>query len=235
MFMRNRSLSALLLLGAVVPFTSCGVSPSLTSIQLVPDTFTALLGPCGTTQVQAQFTAIGSYTRPNHAAVVRDITNQVTWKSFDTQLLVIDNTGLFTVTSCANPGSTFNSNILVSASSPGFHGVIIGYGHVIEQEPAPPKAAVVKSLSISRLSGASSALNGIARFIAVGKTEDGTLVPLNGKIVWSSSNPQAVRVDAATGTARAMTAGKAIVTATYSGADGSSAAGTVEFGSLAQN
>jgi len=234
MFMRNRSLGALLLLGAVVPFTSCAVDPALTSIQLVPDKFTALLGPCGTAQVQAQVTAIGTYTRPNHAAVTRDITNQVTWKSFDTQLLVIDNTGLFTVTSCANPGSTFNSDILVSASAQGFHGIIIGYAHVIEQEPVAPKTAVT-SLSIARLSGASSALNGVARFIAVGKTEDGTLVPLNGKVVWSSSNPQAVRVDAASGTARAMTAGKAIVTATYTGADGSSAAGTVEFGSLAQN
>ena len=233
--MRNRSIGALLLLGAVVPFTSCGVSPSLTSIQLVPDTFTALLGTCGTTQVQAHFTAIGSYTRPNHAPVVRDITNEVTWKSFDTQLLVIDNTGLFTVTSCANPGSTFNSDILVSASAPGFHGIIIGYGHVIEQEPPAPKTTVVKSLSISRLSTASSAINGVSKFIAVGKTEDGMLVPLNGSTVWTSSNPQAVRVDAGTGVARAMTAGKSIVTATYTGKDGSTAVGTVEFGSLAQN
>jgi len=234
MFMRNRSLGALLLLGSMIPFTSCGVSPSLTSIQLVPDSFTALLGPCGTTQVQAQFTAIGSYTRPNHAAVVRDITNQVTWKSFDTQLLVIDNTGLFTVTSCANPGSDFNSDILVSASAPGFHGIIIGYGHVVEQEPKASTAAV-KSLSISRISGASSALNGLAKFVAVGKTDDGKLVPLNGKLAWSSSNPQAVRVDATTGVARAMTAGRSIVTATYTGKDGSTAFGTVDFGSIAQN
>jgi uncharacterized protein YjdB len=235
MFMRNRSLGALLMLGAVVPFTSCAVDPALTSIQLVPDKFTALLGPCGTAQVQAQVTAVGTYTRPNHAAVTRDITNQVTWKSFDTQLLVIDNTGLFTVATCANPGSTFNSDILVSASAQGFHGIIIGYAHVVEQEPAPPKTAVVKSLSVTRLSSASSALNGVAKYIAVGKTEDGTLVPLNGKVEWSSSNPQAVRVDASTGVARAMTAGKAIVTATYAGNDGSSAAGTVEFGSIAQN
>jgi hypothetical protein len=235
MFMRNRSLGALLLLGSVIPFTSCGVNPSLTSIQLVPDTFTALLGTCGTTQVQAHFTAIGSYTRPNHAAVTRDITNEVTWKSFDTQLLIIDNTGLFTVASCANPGSTFNSDILVSASAPGFHGIIIGYGHVIEQEPPAPKTAVVKSLSISRVANASSGINGIAKFIAVGKTADGMLVPLNGKTVWSSSNPQSVRVDAATGVARSMTMGKATVTATDTSPDGNTATGTVDFGSLAQN
>jgi hypothetical protein len=232
--MRNRSLGALLLLGAVIPFSSCGVDPALTSIQLVPDTFTALLGTCGETQVQAHFTAIGTFTRPNHAAVTRDITNQVTWKSFDTQLLIIDNTGLFTVTSCANPGSTFNSDILVSASAQGFHGIIIGYGHVIEQEPPAPKTAIVKSLSISRVASASSAINGVAQFIAVGKTEDGMLVPLNGKIEWSSSNPQAVRVDARAGAARAMTAGKATITATYAGNDGSSAVGTVDFGSLDQ-
>jgi hypothetical protein len=236
MFMRNRSLGALLLLGSVIPFTSCGVDPALTSITVVPATTTALLGTCGTTQVQSQLTAIGTYTRPNHAAVTRDITTQVTWKSFDTQLLIIDPaTGLATVTSCANPGSNFNANILVSASAPGFHGIIIGYANFIEQEPPAPKTAVVKSLSISRVASASSAINGIAKFIAVGKTEDGMLVPLNGKTVWSSSNPQSVRVDAASGTARAMTAGKATVTATYTAPDGTTAVGTVDFGSLAQN
>lgn len=234
--MRNRSLGALLMLGAVVPFTSCAVDPALTSIQIVPSTTTALLGPCGTVQVQSQLTAIGTYTRPNHAAVTRDITSRVTWKSFDEQLLTIDPaTGLANVATCADPKSTFNANILISASAQGFHGVIIGYASFVEQEPAPPKTAVVTSLKVTRLTGASSAMNGMARFIAVGKTEDGTLVPLNGKVEWSSSNPQAVRVDASTGAARAMTAGKATVTATYTGNDGSSAAGSVEFGSIAQN
>ena len=224
-----------MLLGAVVPFTSCAVDPALTSIEVVPSTVSALLGPCGTTQVQSQFTAIGSYTRPNHAAVTRDITTQVTWKSFDTQLLVVDSTGLATGTTCADPNSTFNADILVSASAQGFHGIIIGYAHFIETEPVPPKTAAIASLSITKLSSASSTLNGVAKFIAVGKTADGTLVPLNGKVVWSSSNPQAVRVDTATGTARAMTAGRATVTATYSGADGSTAVGTADFGSLVQN
>ena len=232
--MRNRSLGALLLLGSMIPFTSCGVSPSLTSIQVVPSTTTALLGPCGTVQVQSQLTAIGTYTRPNHAAVTRDITSQVTWKSFDTQLLTIDPaTGLASVATCADPTSTYNANILISASAQGFHGIIIGYANFIEQEPAPPKTAV--SLVVTRLTGASFSLNGAAKFIATGKAADGTLVPLNGKVVWSSSNPQAVRVDAATGVARAMTAGKATLSATFSGNDGSSASGTVEFGSIAQN
>ena len=134
------------------------------------------------------------------------------------KLLTIDPaSGLATVATCADPNSTFNANVLISASAQGFHGIIIGYANFVEQEPAPPKTAVVKSLTVTRLSGASSAMNGMARFIAVGKTEDGTLVPLNGKIEWSSSNPQAVRVDAGTGVARSMTAGKATVTATYTG------------------
>ena len=234
--MRNRSLGALLLLGAVIPFTSCAVDPALTSIQVIPTTTTALLGPCGSVQVQSQLTAIGTFTRPNHAAVTRDITSKVTWKSFDTQLLTIDPaTGLASVTTCADPTSTFNANILISASAQGFHGIIVGYANFIEQEPPAPKTAAVKSLSVIRLSGQSSALNGTAKFIAVGKTEDGMLVPLNGKVEWTSSNPQAVRVDASTGAARAMTAGKATVTATYSGNDGSTAVGSVDFGSIDQN
>ena len=235
MFTRNRSLGALLLLGAVVPFTSCGVSPSLTSIVIVPDTITALLGPCGTQQVVTNYTATGYYTRPNHAAVTRDITNTVTWKSFDEQLVTVSSGGVATVTTCANPDIDFTADILISASSPGFHGIIIAYAHFLEQEPKPPSTTAVKSLSITRISGPGLALNGVAQFMAVGKTEDGKLVPLSGKTVWSSSNPQAVRVDAATGAVRAMTAGNATVTATYTAPDGSTAVGTTHFGSLAQN
>jgi hypothetical protein len=234
--MHNRSsLGALLVLAAVIPFTSCSVDPSLTSITITPSSVIALLGPCGTQQVVANFTAMGSYTRPNHAAVTRDITNSVTWFSYDTQLVTVSSGGVASVVTCATPGSTFTSSTLISASAQGFHGLIVGYATFNEQEPPTTKTAVVKSLSISRISSPSSSLNGVAQFVAVGKTEDGKLVPLSTRAVWSSSNPQAVRVDPASGVARAMTAGKSTLTATYTGPDGSTAVGTVDFGSIAAN
>jgi len=232
--MRNRStLGALLLLAAVIPFTSCAVDPALTSIAITPSSVTALLGPCGTQQVVANFTAMGTYTRPGHAAVTRDVTNTVTWFSYDTQLVTVSSSGVASVVTCATPGSTFTSSTIISASAQGFHGLIVGQAIFNEQEPPAPTGAVVKSLSISRISSPASSLNGVAQFVAVGKTEDGMLVPLSTKPVWSSSNPQAVRVGAATGFARAMTAGKSTLTAPYNTPDGNTVEGTVEFGSIA--
>lgn len=233
--MRNRSLGALLLLGAVIPFTSCAVDPALTSIAITPSTVTALLGPCGTQQVISNFTAMGTYTRPNHAPVTRDVTNTVTWFSYNTQLVTVSSSGVSSVVTCATPGSTFTSSVLISASAQGFHGVIVGYATENLQEPPPTTTTAIKTLSISRISSPGSALNGVAQFVAVGKTADGTLVPLSGNAVWSSSNPQAVRVDAATGVVRSMTVGKATVTATYTTPDGSTAIGTVDFGIAPQN
>jgi len=234
--MRDRSLfGALLLIAAVIPVTSCSNNPSLTSITITPTTYTALLGPCGTEQVVASYTAIGTYTRPNHAAVTRDVTDQVTWFSYDTQLVTVSNRGVAAVVTCATPGSTFTSSTLISASAQGFHGLIVAYATFSEQEPPATTSGVVKSLSITRTSSATASLNGIAQFAAVGKTADGLLVPLSSKPVWTSSNPQSVKVDAHSGIARALSSGKATLTATYTNPDGSSAAGTVDFGSLAEN
>jgi hypothetical protein len=228
--MRDRLLSVLLLTAAIVPITSCVSSPSLTSIVLTPSGYTALLGPCGTQQVVANFTAMGFFTRPGHATVTRDITNSVTWYSYDTQLVVMSQGGVMSVVTCANAGSTFQASTLISASAQGFHGLISTTATVNLAEPAA-NAPAPASLSIVKTSGSNAA----AQFVAVGKTADGTLVPLNNKAVWSSSNPQAVRIDASTGIARAMAAGKATLTATYTGSDGNTAVGTIDFGSIPQN
>ena len=231
--MRRRSLSALLLLGAVVPFTSCGVSPSLTSITLTPSGYSALLGPCGTQQVVANFTAMGNYTRPNHAAVTRDITNSVTWYSYDTQLVTMSPDGVMSVVTCANPAATgFDASTIISASTQGFHGIIQTTATIKLVEPTATTSAISHVVSLSVVKVSNSIVS--AKYIAVGKSEDGTLVPLGNAVTWSSSNPQAVRVDAS-GVARAMTGGNATVTATYTAPDGSTAVGTTQFGSLAQN
>lgn len=230
--MRYRPLLGGLLLcvsGSLI--TSCTNEPSLTSIVLTPSGYNALLGPCGGPQVVANFTATGYYTRPGHAAVTKDITDSVTWYSYDTQLVTMSQTGVMSVVTCATPGSTFQASTLISASAQGFHGLISDTATVNLVEPKTTAAAKVISLSLVKTSSAF----GSAQFVAVGKTEDGTLVPISGKVVWSSSNPRAVEVDAGTGVARAMTAGKATLTATYNCPDGNIAAGTVDFGSIAEN
>jgi hypothetical protein len=228
--MRDRSLfRALLMLAAVIPFTSCSTNPSLTSITLTPSGYNALLGPCGTEQVVANFTAMGAYNRPGHATVTRDITDSVTWYSYDTQLVTMSSTGVMSVVTCATPGSTFQASTLISASAQGFHGLISATASVALVEPTTTPAVV--SLSIVKTSGTI----GSAQYVAVGKTADGTLVPLANRATWVSDNPQVVRMNGQTGFARAIAAGHATLTATYTNADGSKAVGTTEFGSLSEN
>jgi hypothetical protein len=114
--MRDRSLlGALLLIGLVVPLTSCNSSPSLTSISVSPTSIN--FGGAGLT---TQLLAIGSYTHPGHPAITKDITDQVTWSSASTDCVTVSSGGLITSQndSC--------SNIPVTASAPGFNGDITG-------------------------------------------------------------------------------------------------------------
>ena len=229
MFMRNRSLfGALLTLAAIIPLTSCSTDPGLTSITLTPTGYSALLGLCGTQQVVASFTAMGTYTRPNHAPVTKDITNSVTWFSYDTQLVTMSSTGVMSVVTCATPGSTYQASTIISASAQGFHGLITKTATVSLVEP--PVTPAVVSLSIVKTAGTI----GSAQYVAVGNAADGTLVPLANHVTWVSDNPQAVKLSA-TGFARAIASGHATVTATYTNSDGSTATGTTAFGSLTEN
>lgn len=230
--MSNRSLfGTLMLAGALIPVTSCSNNPSLTSIALTPTGYSALLGPCGSQQVVANFTATGSYTRPGHATVTRDITNSVTWFSYDTQLVTMSSTGVMSVVTCATPGSTFQASTIISASAQGFHGLISATATVKLVEPTTTAVVPVVSLSIEKTSGTF----GSAQYVAVGNAADGTLVPLANHVTWNSDNPQAVRMNGNTGFARAIAAGHATVTATYTNPDGSVAVGSTKFDSLSEN
>jgi hypothetical protein len=114
--MRYRPLlSASILALLFVPLTSCISGPSLTSIVVSPDTM-SFGGP----NLQAQLTATGYYTHPNHPPVVRNITNEVTWASSVTQCVIVSQTGLIT-----SQGNVC-SNIQVTASKSGFNGLISG-------------------------------------------------------------------------------------------------------------
>src|SRR5580692_7896350 len=102
--MRNRSLlGALLIIGVLIPITSCTSSPSLTSIAVTPNTMN--FGGAGLT---TQLTAIGSYTHPGHPPITKDITKQVTWASSTTDCVTVNSTGMIT------SGGNICSNILIS-------------------------------------------------------------------------------------------------------------------------
>jgi hypothetical protein len=77
---------------------SCGHDQQLTSIQVQPgaETFGASNIPVSADAgLSVQLRALGTYIHP---PATKDITNQVTWKSDDTQMVTVNSTGLITAT-----------------------------------------------------------------------------------------------------------------------------------------
>ncbi len=220
--MRDRSLlPALLLLGLVVPFTSCTTSPSLTSITVTPTTVNF-----GGTGATTQLTAIGSYTHPGHPAETKDITDQVTWASSTTQCVTVSNTGLIT------SGQNICSGILVTASMPGFNGLITGTMTVNVTQPSSgggggggTTGGDVTSLTIIPGSQSLAAPGETAQFIAIGTTTSKSTVDLTNLATWTSSSVQIATVNAS-GLVTGVSAGTATITAVYVNADGTVATGT---------
>jgi hypothetical protein len=132
--MRYRSLLGVASLAcALASLTSCTTSPSLTSIVVNPTTMN--FGGSGLT---GQLIATGYYTHPDHPAVTRDITNQVSWQSAATQCVTVTQTGFIT------SGPNICSNILVTASSPGFNGLISGSMTVNVTQPTSSGATMIR-------------------------------------------------------------------------------------------
>lgn len=208
--MRDRSLLGALLLAALVPLSSCINSPSLTSIVVTPSVMN-FGGPGLTTQL----TAIGHYTRPNHADVTKDITSEVTWKSATTDCVTVSNTGLIT------SGQNVCSGIPVSASMQGFHGIIIGSMTVNVTQSAAASTDVAQVI-ISPAFPAPLAVGGSLQFSAFGLNAAGNTAQLINPIQWNSSNTGVATVDQA-GRVTAVAAGTTTITGAYTNADGVSA------------
>lgn len=219
--MRDRSLLGVLALaGLVIPFTSCSVSPSLTSISLTPNAYTAVLAPCGDPQVTTNFQAIGTYTRPNHAAITKDITSEVTWTSLTPNMVTITSAGVATVT-CQMYGSTS-----IEASAQGFHGIIVGTATFNVEAYNNTSTADVVSITITPTNPTLTAPGQTVSFVATGTKGTGTTVNVTTASTWTSSDPSVASVNPNTGVATAIAAGSTTITATYVNSDGVQATGT---------
>jgi hypothetical protein len=210
----------LLLIGLVASLTSCGTTPSLTSITISPSTMN--FGGAGLT---TQLTATGSYTHPGHAAETKDITNQVTWASATPQCVTVNSTGLIT------SGGDVCSNIIVSASAPGFNGTITGTMTVnVTQTGGGGTTPNADITGISILPGSQSVAspNQTSQFIAVGTTSSGATVNVTNAVAWSSSST-AIGTISNTGLATGVNQGTTTITAIYTNADGTIATGTASF------
>ncbi len=203
----------LLLIGLIVPLTSCTSSPSLTSIAVTPTTMN-FGGPGLTTQL----TATGSYTHPDHAAILKDITDQVTWTSATPACVTVSSTGLIT---SQNATCT---NILVTASAPGFPGTITG-SMTVNVTGGSSNSEPLVSMAIVPATQTLLGVGQTAQFIAIGTTSSGATVDLTTEgatvgtaavtaATWKSSN-QAVATICNTGDplpCTAATVGQAVAT-----------------------
>ncbi|HUX44068.1 MAG TPA: Ig-like domain-containing protein [Terracidiphilus sp.] len=210
--MRHRSLlGVLLLVGLTLPLTSCSVDPALTSINIIPATVN-FGGPGLTTQL----TAVGYYSRPDHADVTKDITDTVTWQSSAPSCVSVSTTGLII------SGNDICSGIVVTAAAPGFHGDIIGQMTV--NVTAPPTTAVVTSLRFTQAPPLGS-VGHTAQFSVIGRTAAGASVQLQGHPTWKTTDNQVASVDAASGLVTLRGVGSSTIVATYTNPDGTTAVG----------
>jgi hypothetical protein len=217
--MRYRSpLGALLLLGMLLPLTSCIDSPSLTSITITPSSYTITLAANGDGGYYGgywSYEATGYYTHPGHVAKTEDITDSVTWTSLAPIMVTISSTGIATPTGLATGISQ------ITASAPGFNGTIVSNASTFEVElPSTGDRRRVTMLSIV------PSQNEAAPFAVTGKTSDGSTVSVTDHLTWSSSNPQVASIDENTGALQVIGPGKTTITAIYTNADGGMAMGT---------
>jgi hypothetical protein len=103
----------------LLSLSSCGRSQELVSIQVQPTVETI-----GATNIpvnqdagqQVQLRALGSYIHP---PVTKDITDQVTWASNDTQMFTVNSTGLLTATGNACGGTLVSATVTTNNSTGG--------------------------------------------------------------------------------------------------------------------
>ena len=216
--MFDRSLfKALMLIGIALPIASCTSSPSLTSIVVTPASMN--FGGAGLT---TQLTATGYYTHPNHPAKTEDITNQVSWASSTPACVTVSSTGLIT------SGGNVCSNIPVTASAPGFNGLISGSMIVNVTQPNYGSADIV-SISVIPATQTVASLNVPIQYEAVGTTAGGATVALSGyplQLKWASSDAAVATINASTGLATTVGSGTSTITATFTNADGTGAVGS---------
>jgi hypothetical protein len=209
--MVHRSTLGALLLAAILPLTSCNVSPSLTSIVVSPSVMN--FGGAG---LKTQLIATGYYSRVGHPPETQDITNLVNWQSATTECVTVSSTGLIV------SGNNTCSGILITASMQGFNGLISGTMTVNVTQPGAAGSNDVATIVVSPANPAPVAVGAIEQFAATGYTVAGTQTTLTNPVSWTSSNTGVASIDQ-TGRATAIAAGTTTITGSYTNADGTSA------------
>jgi hypothetical protein len=109
----------------LVNLSSCGRDTQLSAISIQPpmQTFGATNIPVPQDAgLSVQLRALGSYIKP---PVTKDLTNQVTWASNDTQMVTVSPTGMLTVTGFACGNSLVSATVTTNRDMTG--AIVTGY------------------------------------------------------------------------------------------------------------
>jgi uncharacterized protein YjdB len=176
-------------------------------------------GPGLTTQL----TAIGTYTQGGHPATTRNITDSVTWASSTPECVTVNSTGLIT------SGSNICSNILVTATAPGFTGTITG-SMTVNVTGSGGAAEPVTALSITPSTDSVALAGQTGQFIALATSGNtGLQTNVTTLVTWSSSNTGVATIGAASGLATAVGQGTTQITAIWTNPDKSVVSASATF------
>src|SRR3984885_11227056 len=115
---------------ALLSVSSCGDSQTLQSITIQPGTETVGASDTPVSEdkgAQVQLRALGTYLHP---PVTKDITNQVTWASNDTQMFTVSSTGMLTATGFACGGTLVSATVQTNSDGSGLSSsgaIVTGY------------------------------------------------------------------------------------------------------------
>jgi len=176
--------------GSILGSTTLTVTSGiLSSISVTPANLTIPSIPSGITQ---QFTATGTYSD----GTSHDITTQVTWRSSNTAVAIVNNSGLGTAVAAGVA--------IISAAS----------GSILGSTTLTVTPATLSSISITPANPSIPTIPSgfIQQFTATGNYSDGTSHNITTQVTWSSSNTSVAIVNSA-GLATAVAAGNATITA----------------------
>lgn len=210
--MLDRScLSALLLIGLVVPITGCGTS-MVDSLAVTPASQSVAVGQT------AAFTATGTYGHGSHPSTTQNLTDESTWTSSAPDVAAVDP---------STPGAV----IAKSAGSATITATIQGYTGILSSSAlltvTGASGAGGDIISVNVIPGTQSVAtpNQSTQFIAIGTTSTGTTRNLNGVVAWYSSDSAVATINSA-GVAMGANQGTTTITAIANNADNTVAAGT---------
>lgn len=221
--MQRSIFSALVLVFASFFMVQCQETPSLATIQILPDN--AALTFTGET---LQYKAQGTFLSPGHPTQVKDVTNQVKWESTNPNAATISGTGLATAVAAGTSQTT-----TIMASMVAFAGNVLGQTTLTvsgeTQHDLVSITVIPNNTGCNATSGCPQIITvtgGTAQFLAIGNYNTAPLqADITTEVSWFSSAVQVATINSS-GLALGVSVGQTTITAIAKSNSGADITGT---------